>query len=528
MRRGILMTLLVLVVGSGVILRGRDAFGPWDGRHKAWGGAVYGNIARNLLRYDVAETFFAPLTNTGPVVSQAEFEYYYHYPPLVVSMVAASFRVFGVHEGSARVVPLAFSLLTMALVFAFALRFWDRRTAVAALVIVSFLPVEIYYADHVDVYGPPAVFFSLLAVFGYAVWFQERRRRYLALALGAIVLGCLTAWFTYFVAALLSAHALFVAPRTRRPQLHVAAAPALAAVVVFGAFLLHRHLLPEADDSEVMGTLVEKLLIRSDWTELAVRTDTGWVAASLPRFAAHIGRLHLLMLGLPAVVLAAGWVAGALVRIRSGLPDRDWFLLVLLGFGLLHGLAFPMLLPGHDFLQRAFAPGVALAGAVALTGLANWLQSRWGAPVGTTVLIAGLGLTTVVGVAQAREMRSPSAADQLLKDWGTWVRGVTAPETVLLFAGGQDRVFGYYLERRTRWDVTSEAELVKALAPGSEYVFVMFERDVSSTPGLVAALEARGAPATWNGLRLYRPPATPPADDGRARNQSGRDPSSSR
>lgn len=504
MRRGLLMALLVLVVGSGVILRGRDTFQPWKGSHKAWGGAMYGNIAHNLLQYDLAETKFAPLTNTGPPVSRDEFEYYYHYPPLLVSMVAVSYRVFGIHEGSARAVPLAFSLLTMALVFAFAYRFWSLTVAVAALVIVAFLPVEIYYADHVDVYGPPSVFFSMLAVFGYALWYQTRRRKYLVLTLGAVVLGCLTAWYAYFVAGLLAAHALFVAPRARRPSIWVPAGLILSAVAVFSAFLIHRHILIGSGGSEVMGTLLEKLLIRAGWTDLAIYTDDGWVSASPWRFAAHIGGQLVLMLGIPALLLGAAWAGRVLTRARSGIEDRDWFLLILLGFGLLHSLAFPMLLPGHDFLVRAFAPGVAIAAAITLVWLMDALSSRWGPRAGTATLAAGLAFTTLVGFDMSRDMRNQSANARQLAEWGTYVRGATTPETVLLLPQSQDRVFQYYLGRRVHWEITSPASLHDALEPGRAYVFAVRERDVGRlSEGLEAALSASGEHSRWNGLRLY-------------------------
>lgn len=505
MRRGLLMALVVLIVGSGVILRGRDMFEPWNGRHKAWAGAVYGNIAHNLLQYDLTETRFAPLTNTGPPVSRDEFEYYYHYPPLLVTMVAVSYRVFGFHEGSARTVPLLFSLLTMALVFAFAHRFWNLRVAVAALILAAFLPVEIYYADHVDVYGPPAVFFSVLAVFGYGLWYQDRRRRYLVLTFGAVVLGCLTAWFTYFVAGLLAVHALFVAPRDRRPPLWVPAGLILSGVAVFAAFLLHRYMLIGSGGSEVMGTLMEKLLIRSGWTDLAIRTDEGWVSASPWTFAAHVGGHLILMLGLPALLLATAWGAGLLGRVRSGIQDRDWFLAIVLGFGLLHSLAFPMLLPGHDYLVRCFAPGVAIAAAVALVAFADTLGSRWGPRAGTAILAAGLAITTLVGFDMSRDMRYQGADGRQLSDWGTYVRGATEAETVVLLPESQDRVFEHYLGRRVRWEINSPASLRATVEPGMTYVFAVRGRDVERLPeALEAALSASGDYSDWNGLRLYR------------------------
>ena len=119
--RRIQLLVLLAVVAASVYLRTYRLFDPWVGVHTGWGGAVYGQIARNYVKFGYRETRLGPVANGG-VVSPGKFEFYYHYPPLQVLLTSAGYLVFGNHEWSARVVPLAFSLLSMGLLYGFARR----------------------------------------------------------------------------------------------------------------------------------------------------------------------------------------------------------------------------------------------------------------------------------------------------------------------------------------------------------------------------------------------------------------------
>lgn len=503
MRRWLVGALVVAVVGAGVVLRSQEVFEPWNGLHKGWGGAVYGNIARNLVRYGPLETRLAPLTNTGPVASRDEWTYYYHYPPLLVGMVAASFRVFGVHEASARLVPLAFSLLTLGLAYLFARRFWSNRIALLALMVIAFLPVETYYADHVDVYGPPAAFFSALAIVGYAWWFEDRRPRYLGLCFGALVAGCLMAWYAYFAAALLAAHALWAGPRDRRPARWIPVALVACGVVVFTGFLLHRRSLLGGGGGEVYGTLLEKLLARTGYFDLAIPTTDGLVPIGPAGFVKHLIRDVARMHGPLTLVLAASWLLTAASRAARRVGDaRDGFLLMLLGYGLVHGLAFPMLLPGHEFLSRCFSVGLAVAAAVAMDGLGCRLFP--GGPLraafATGLLVV---LVTASNVALGRRLVVASVAGDEDMMWGTHVREATHPETVVLWPGRANQILEFYLDRRTGWGITSPESLDSALVGVRHAAVAIAERDVGRFPALAGALDAQAPSTSWRGLRLY-------------------------
>ncbi len=90
---------------------------PWSlGDHNGWGGAFYSNIARNYLRYGYGETHFAPVVNTG-IVPARRHVYYLTHPPGIGWLVSVCFRLLGIHEWAARLVPLVFSLGTIVLLY---------------------------------------------------------------------------------------------------------------------------------------------------------------------------------------------------------------------------------------------------------------------------------------------------------------------------------------------------------------------------------------------------------------------------
>lgn len=130
-----------------------------------------------------------------------------------------------------------------------------------ALLFTAIMPIENYYGAHVDVYGSLSVFFSLLALYGYARWLDHHRTHHLALCILGIVLGSMTAWYTYFLVPLILAHYYhfyFVPGKSRDLRLLIIAGSAIA---VFALFMLHRYMLLGSGRGEVLGALTEKVLV---------------------------------------------------------------------------------------------------------------------------------------------------------------------------------------------------------------------------------------------------------------------------
>ena len=462
---------IILIVAAGALLRSRDLLRPWVGVHNGWAGAVYGNIARNFVKYGYWATELGPVSSSGRV-AQEQFEYYYHYPPLLVWLVSASFQVFGVHEWSARLVPWVFSVALMALIYFFARRFYTERVALLALIFSAIVPIEAYYGAHVDVYGTIVVFFTTLALYGYARWLESSRTRDLALCLAGVVLGCMTAWYTFFLVPLIIVHHRWVnahRDKSRDRQVWLTAGSAL---VVFGLFLLHRRLLMGSGRTEVYGTLLQKLLLR-----VSIQTPSGakpgfiGLLTSQARDFAHL-------YSVPLVLLTGAWM-GFFVKdaLAKRLQAHDWFLLMLLGYGFLHNAAFPSFLLGHDFMIVCYMPGIAIAAAVACARLAVPIERRWGATASAVAVAALLIVSTVAALrATTRLYSEDSDYPASLKRWGEIIR-LNSHETDLVFAcSPEDRILEWYADRDMRFSISTPREFSDSTARRPAALFVCPER----------------------------------------------------
>jgi 4-amino-4-deoxy-L-arabinose transferase-like glycosyltransferase len=500
--------LIVSILLGGAYLRSPNLLEPWLGQHNAWGGAVYGNIARNFLRYGYWQTHFAPVANSG-LVPVGEFEYYYHYPPLLVWLISLSYQVFGVHEWSARLVPLSFSVLLMGLVYMFSRQAFSDNVAILSLLFCAVLPIESYYGAHVDIYGSASVFFSLLAVYGYFRWLKTPRRLHLAVSLLGVALGGMTAWYTYFVVPLILVHyyGLRSEPgRSRSPALLILP---VAAVGMFLLFLLHRDIALAGAKAEVMGTLLEKLRARTSFPRVMAATGEPLSTLGLAR---KVTRDLVRMYYPPLLILTALWV-GMFTRdwLRGRLQDRDWCVLILLGYGALHALAFPSLIPGHDFLSVCFAPGVCVAAAVAFARMTDAIgrgMGRTARNMAVLALLAAIVGTSLYGTHRLRSGDDVGWARDLER-WGGIVQGLSDPRTVVLVPGDQDRVFQYYVDRVMVFRVDGPEKVRNAQAKHErggrrpELIFVCFSRSAAKYADVLGYLDATYPRREEGGLLIY-------------------------
>ena len=484
---------VALIFAGGLVLRLQTFTQPWIGAHNAWGGAYYSNVARNFVRYGL-DTKLAPVVNTG-TVDPAQFDVYYHHPVLSMWVTAVDFRIFGEHEWTARLAPLVFSLLTLALVFRIALAAFGRGPALLSLLFLSILPVDAYYAAHLDPYGSMALFFTLLAVESYRRWFTGGRRAHLLLCATSIALGCWTSWYTYLVIPGIVAHAWFAHPREWRRQ-HLGALALLPAISVgvFALFMLHRQLSLPATGSEVYGALSQRLLLRT--VDLPVdRVEV------LQRYLRDIWNLYTI----PIILLIATWLmmfARDVVKRRTQIGD--WCIVILLSFGFLYALAFPGHLLSHDYFTRAYAPGVALACAIALTRLSAALAR------GSTQTAVAAAFAAIACVVATMRTQSLYGADD--RTYGVNVRAQAAviganagPGDSVYMAIPEDRILAYYADRPMAFEMDSPAKAdslaARAKAP---YVIVVPSRDAPRFPDLVTHLRAQYTERVEDGLFVFR------------------------
>ncbi|HKS05489.1 MAG TPA: glycosyltransferase family 39 protein [Gemmatimonadaceae bacterium] len=439
---------------------------PWVGVHNAWGGAYYSNVARNFDRYGL-ETKLAPIVNTG-VVDPAEFDVYYHHPVLSMWVTAVNFKILGEREWVARLAPLVFAMLTLAMLFVLARAAYGPGTALVALGVLAVLPADAYYATHLDPYGSMAMFFMVASVDAYRRWHASNNNKHLGLCTAAIVLGCWTSWYSYLVVPGLVLHAWFTHDREWRKHtwMRLAVMPA-ACIAVFAAFILHRKLgLPESR-GEVYGSLAQRLLIRS---------------VDLPVDRIEVAKTHLRYIWnlytIPLIALIGAWClffASDVVRKRA--RTADWYVVIFLSVGVLYGLAFPGHLLSHDYFARAYAPGAALACAIALTRIVSIST-----PVSVRTIATGVACA-LVAVLPLMRTNDLYAGDD--RRYGTNVKAEahamaahTSPRERVIMPIGDDRVLAYYADRRMTYEISTPAKVDSVAASLSgRAIFVVPNHD---------------------------------------------------
>jgi 4-amino-4-deoxy-L-arabinose transferase-like glycosyltransferase len=434
------------------------------------------------------------VVNTG-VVDPSQFEFYYHHPLLGVWLTSLSFHAFGVHEWSARLAPLIFSLLTMVLVFEFARAAFGKATALFALLFMAVLPVDAYYATQVEPNGSMSIFFTALAVEGYRRWLNSGRDRDYGLCAISMILGCLTGWFTYLVIPGIVGHGWLIHRSAERRGMwaRLWLLPAFA-LVVFGLFWLHRKIALPAGRQELFDPLADRFLKRTVGFELDRRLI-------MKAYLRHVWTLYTL----PFVALTAAWVSFFVHDFwKKRLQIADWCIAIMLSYGFLYALAFPGHLPGHDYFVRTYAPGVALACAVVLARAASALNR----PAARLVVI-GVVIASVSAVATART-RSLYASDDRtngvrLRGYAEAVAALTTPRDPVFLPIRDERVLAYYVDRPITFDLDTPEKLeAAAAAVTGPYLIVVPERSAPRFAEVLAYLQTRYPERRDKGLLIFQ------------------------
>lgn len=489
---------IVAILAGGAFLRAHDLNNGWVGKHNAWGGAMYGGIARNTVRYGWWATGFGPVTNSGRV-SPEHFEYYYHYPPLLNWMVSSAFSVFGVHEWSARIVPILFSVALMVLIFVLAQRLFSNGVAMIALLFSSVIPVEAFYGAHVDVYNSLPVFFTALAVCGYSRWLESSRGRDLALCVAGVVLGCMSAWFTFFLVPLVVVHYFFLRDNGNAAVDRRIWLIPLGAVAVFALFLLHRHFLLMGGKTELMGSLLDKLRLRTSIeTPAGQNTDIAGLALKHER---DLRRLY----SDPLLLLAASWVVFlAADAVRRRLQLRDWIVMMLFGYGFLHNLIFPSLLLGHDYMVVCYVPAIAISSAVVVDRLGARVRRTWGeAPYGAALATMLLVTLSAETSATRRLYSDESQYGNTLRRWGTAIQSQSRDTDLVFTCSGEDHILDYYADRQMKFSIETPQQLQAASKQRAGRLLACPETETAKHPELTQYLDAAYQRRNVAGMTLY-------------------------
>ena len=246
----------------------------------------------------------------------------------------------------------------------------------------------------------------------------------------------------------------------------------LCGVLAFGLFVLHRELLLGSiagnPDAELYGTLLEKLAARGAWASWF--GEVGDVAAGWHQHRLDAWQLFtplpIALFGVWLLDLARRGFAGS-VSARDGIPG------VLLGYGLLHNLAFPGTLHGHDFLVRCYSAGLALSGGAVLAGAFGWLRAKGGAVLALGCAAAALALWLSLALPRVAELRVRENDPAEEVERAGFIRIATDENTRVLLAMETNRVLQYYIDRPVEFDVGSPERLKTLAAAGHSAVWIV-------------------------------------------------------
>jgi hypothetical protein len=493
----------VVIVAALLLCRGITA--PFVGWHEL-NSAMYAQHARSHIQYGLGYTKLY-CTWGATAAPPAVPDRYLNHPPLICLWTAVPLVVLGDHEWAARLVPIAATLGSVALLMRIVTRLGTPLIGVLSGFFFATLPLTAYFGRMID-HVAPVQFFSLLMLHGYLQWaglYPGGSRRGLGAlwyATGA-VLGIGTGWAAVLPAFLLCAwHALRVLRGSGEgellPWLAGAPAAALAAVVL--------HIL--AGSGWDLNMLPALLAGRSLGGVGGAQTWPDWFSVQWVHFTRNFT-----LPGAVAAIACAAVLVARLVRPprgeRARLLPLCGDLAVAVGLTGLHGLLYVALFKNaawfHDYWQFFLGPFVAVSLA-SLTALA-FAAVRPRAPRLAPVVVGALMLLpvpwTAASLAFYAAQRQPFAehveALRRLRELvpgrdPVWVsrRWNTASETIGSFVSRRPNpVVAYYADRPLLY--SRDVREVEENRPGCA-AYLLTRRDTAWARELEAAL-ARSYPA---------------------------------
>lgn len=339
--RGKFLLLIVLSFAFLVLLFRADK--PFWGHHD-WNNAYFGNIARNYTRYGLLTTKLGQVIGSGPE-NTSRFSYHTHHPPLLPLLLGLSYMLFGISELSTRLIPIVFSLATLAVLYRYLSLELGRRTALLAMTLWIITPLFLYYGK-LAVHEIPVLFFFILSLWRYRLWLVEKdRRSYLLLALSILFAG-FSGWPGHYIALAINLYHLLLTRRINPRVLLLLSLP----VLTFSLHLLHNYFLT---GSALGGGLAQSFWFRSTMIDLS-----RFIGQELTYVFVYITK-PLVLMSLLGLIVA---------HKASKLP----LLSVLFLFGIFHPFLFQEAALRHDYLIYSVLPFFPISAAIGV----KWLASR--------------------------------------------------------------------------------------------------------------------------------------------------------
>ena len=362
-KKEIVFVILILLGSLAVQLYEIDE--PWVGL-KDYNGAAYGIISRNFVKHGFTGMNFGTSMRPGPLV-EGEITYYLHHPPVFYYLVAVSYNLFGVHEWSARLVPILFSILALFFFFRLVRKIWGVEAAYYSSFFLAFLPMNSYFSR--IVLQESAIMLGVVLLTGMYVRWRETRRscEYWKLVAIFFFFGMID-WPAYYLLPLFTLHTLIVdRGKESVGRMRMFLLP-LFGLLLFSIFLGFCFLIAQYQGG---AGLLESFIFRS-----AVKTD--YLVYSFIDFF-KIEAIRSYRYFTPFVlILSACWVFSALRSKRRDHLERELYAVIFLLFGLIHVFLWKDASWIHEFWMFHLSTGLCLTAGLAILRLKKhpWIVPR--------------------------------------------------------------------------------------------------------------------------------------------------------
>ena len=345
------------------------------------------------------------------------------HPPFYYWLLKVWTSIFGLSEFAVRSLSAVLGFLLVLVVYQIGSRFFSRRVGLAAAIFSAFSPFQIYYAQEARMYMLLALLGALLVLISAEMW---RRESWSA------------SWIaSYIVVAVLGLYTQY-------------AFPVMLLVVNIASFVflwrkkshLWRWLLLQ----------IVPLLLYAPWLPIAYRQLTGWDKSLLSQSGAgEIARtlLQYLAFGISGLAINAVWLWFFGIALLSAFVwawrnETRTHLLIWLW------LIFPVALTAYLFRPAYLKFLLVASPAFSLIlgiGVSHFTPTRktW------QNIFLSLSLSTLIAVASLLSLRATYFNAEFQRDNYRGIAATikalaTADDAVILYAPGQQEVFGYYFD----------------------------------------------------------------------------------
>lgn len=353
--------LFILLLLFAFLIRSYKITEHWVGHHD-FNGAFFSIVAINHIRYGYLATKFWDV----PILTTPDL-FYYHikHPPLVGILVSTSFRIFDIHEWSARLVPILFSIGALILLYSFIKKIWNEKIALFSSFFFAFMPMAAYFGRMVS-HEPIVLFSVLLSLYSYILWIETYKKRWFWLMIFGFVLGGLTDWPAYYIVPLIFLHSLLFKRSGKKNMVLMLFFPIIA-ILLFVSCLAYISFLTGSIEGLIGAFIYRTGSAAADSVNIGSFTIYQFFSREWHRTWQYFTPI--------VVLLAFIWLGNFIIEIvKKKNYQKDLYVLILFLFGGAHLLIFKQGAWIHDYWLYYTVPAFAISAALGIELIQKGLE----------------------------------------------------------------------------------------------------------------------------------------------------------